>query len=146
MWPYTSIEQEIQLTKISNAGILAQAISSSVPQVSSNSSCPTTNSTSQATNATASTLPTSDCDKLGKTYVSTIGIHTEFNVYCDSDPGGAGFLGVFVYSFKDAWRLVRASTSTRPIMGPNPRMLPVMGWLRLWTSIKIRKIWEGTAF
>lgn len=35
-------------------------------------------------------------DKLGKTYVSMLGTHTEFDVYCEPDLGGADFLGVFV--------------------------------------------------
>lgn len=76
----------------------------SYPQSSDNSSCPTTNSISTATNATESTLPTSDCDNLGKTYVSTIGTHTEINVYCNSDLDGADFLGFFVSFFEDCMK------------------------------------------
>ena len=44
-----------------------------------------------------STLPTSDCDNLGKTYVYTIGTHTEFTVHCNSDFGGADFLKVYFF-------------------------------------------------
>ena len=80
---------------------MVQPTSSSVPQVSNDSSCPTANSTSLATNATASILPTSDCDKMGNIYVSTIGMHTEFNVFCESGLGGNLFLAVFVYFFED---------------------------------------------
>ena len=46
-------------------------------------------------------LPTSDCDKIDKPYVSTIGIHTEFDVFCESDLGGTDWMGVYVYSFED---------------------------------------------
>ncbi|CAF9905287.1 MAG: hypothetical protein ALECFALPRED_000207 [Alectoria fallacina] len=46
-------------------------------------------------------MPTNDCDKVGKIYVSTIGTHTEFDIYCDSDLGGSDFLGVFIYFFED---------------------------------------------
>ena len=72
---------------------MTQPTSSPVP--------PATNCTFPATNTTVSTLPTSDCDRIGKTYVSTIGTHTEFNVFCESDLGGNDFLGVFVYFFED---------------------------------------------
>ena len=89
------------LIKFSNADAVVQPTSSSVPQVSNDSSCPTANSTSLATNATASIVPTSDCDKIDKRYVSTIGIHTEFDVFCESDLDGNDWMGVFVYSFED---------------------------------------------
>lgn len=99
----------IWLINFSNHDTLAQPTSSSIPQVPNDSSCPTVNSTANlttdsmplATNATASIVPTSDCDKLDNKYVSTVGTHTEFNVYCESDLGGHDFLGVFVYFFED---------------------------------------------
>ena len=91
----------MQLTKFSNADTAVQPTSSSVPQVSNDSLCPATNSFSLANNATASTFLTSDCDKIEKPYASTIGIHTEFNVSCESDLTGSIVLEVVVYFFKN---------------------------------------------
>lgn len=85
-----------------NPNTVAQPTSSFVPQVPNESLCPTVNSTTNSTtNATASIIPTSNCDKLANKYVSTVGTHTEFNVYCESDLLGHDFLGVFVYFFED---------------------------------------------